>query len=63
MVIVMQDHECEYTSVCCGVGEVEGTDFDSSDDGIIIGFCGSCNDATGFECVECEEAIDSGRYV
>ena len=52
----MLEHDCEYTSVCCGVGAVDGTDLDGGSYGM-VGFCGSCHDGTAFECMDCEEQV------
>ena len=38
-------HDCEMTSLCCGVGSHEYVD----------GMCGGCNEMVNFECIECEE--------
>ena len=51
------EHDCEYTSLCCGVGVVDGTDLALAKHGI-VGFCGSCHDAAEFECLQCEEQVE-----
>jgi len=52
MVQVVETHECEYLSTCCGVGPAEYTDLDYGTHGV-SGFCGACHERTCFEC-ECE---------
>ena len=42
---VVNDHECEKLSICCGAEANEYIDY----------FCGGCNEATTFECNECED--------
>ena len=38
-------HECEELSICCGAERNE----------YVEDFCGRCNEFSGFECNECEE--------
>jgi hypothetical protein len=40
-----KEHECEQLSLCCGAGAHEYVDY----------FCSKCNEATSFECSECED--------
>lgn len=50
---VIESHECELLSMCCGVGVAEYTDVDFGKDNVAVGFCGACHEGTGFECEQC----------
>ena len=43
---VVNDHECEMLSLCCGAESNEYID----------NMCGACNESVTFECNDCEEA-------
>lgn len=49
-------HDCDYTSTCCGVGNAEYTDLTRSNN-VMTGYCGGCREGASFECVECDSEV------
>ena len=47
-------HDCDYTSTCCGVGNAEYTDLTRCGHGM-TGYCGACGEGAAFECVDCDD--------
>ena len=49
VLMVREEHDCEWTSLCCGAESHEYVDY----------FCVACNEATTFECNECPTGKDA----
>ena len=49
---VLDTHDCEYFSECCGVGVAHYTELDHGSYGT-TGFCGMCHDGSVFFCDVC----------
>ena len=46
-------HECEELSICCGAERNE----------YVEDFCGQCNESTTFECIDCGKPEDTKNIV
>jgi len=44
----LEEHECEFLSVCCDVSPIMGIEE--------TGLCGRCHEHTGFKCFACEDS-------